>query len=117
MSINLNDWVDIKNQLTELQAKERSMRTLLAESLLGDKQEGSLTGLIDGVKCTAKAVMNYTVDRAELDMIWDSLTEEEKACIVFKPSVKPGAYNKLKNPTLARAITKKSGLPQLEVKD
>jgi len=112
----IHEWLELKAQFNALQEKERILRCLITDELLGDKKEGSKTVLVDDVKVTATAVMNYTIDQAELNLIFDSLTDEEKECIKYVPELKMREYRKLPvTSKLAAAVVSKPSMAQFKV--
>lgn len=111
----IQQWLNAKEALNAAQAEERALRIKITSEILGDKIEGSVTTTIDDIKCTAVGVISYKVDEAELDIIKDDLSEEELACIRYKPELNLKNYRKLKDSILAKAIVAKPGMAQFKV--
>lgn len=119
MKINdetLLQWIQIKAQIESLVEQERKLRIAIASEVLGDKTEGTKTDTIHDIKFQATAVINYTIDRAELDLVMDELTEDDKAALRYKPELAMKAYRQLPDTSkLKMCVTAKPGLPQLKV--
>lgn len=120
MSELLNDireWNGLKHEIDKLQKLEYALRESIAKKLLDGKLEGSKTSVVeDTLKMQATAVINYRVDRAELDLIKDELSETEWAALNFRPEVKVAAFRKLENDSkLHDAITSSPGRYQLKI--
>lgn len=112
----IKDWLAVKEQLESLQKQERELRTVIARYVLDGKKEGSKTDVVEGIKLSATAVVSYKLDQAELSLIFDSLSEAEKACIKYKPELSLKSYRKLKDDCeLNKVITTHEGMPQLKV--
>lgn len=112
----LSEWINVKDQLDILKKKELELRTKLAPKILGDKIEGSKTGLLGEYKLQATGVINYTIDEAELIIRKDELDDAELAAILYKPKLKLAAYKKLDaQSTLRRIVSARPGLVQLKV--
>lgn len=114
----INEWLELKQQIETLSSQERALRIKITEAVLAGKEEGSKTSTIDGIKLTATAVVNYNIDKEELDLIKDSLTDEELACLRYKPEVTLKNFRKLdpeRTYQLFRAVSTSKGLPQLKV--
>lgn len=114
----ISEWLSLKQQIEVLAAKEKAIRIKIAAAVLGDKTEGSKTSTIDGVKMTATAVVNYTIDKEEFNLLKDQLSQEELNCIRYKPELILGNFRKLdaeKPALLMRVVSTSQGLPQLKV--
>jgi hypothetical protein len=109
-------WIAVKGKLGQYKEQELELRNQIISKLLEGKMAGSKTGVVQGIKLRATARLNYTVDEAELSIIWDDLSPEEQVCIEYKPKVKETEYRKLPDSSLLkRAVTVKPGQASLTV--
>lgn len=118
MNINeeIHAWQLLKKQVEELQAQERDARIKLANRMLGDKIEGSLTQILGDYKLSATAVLNYTIDKDLLGSLQSQLSEQDWTAIEYVPRVKPSAFRKLPEDSLVHRMVKTTpGLSQLKV--
>lgn len=112
----IQEWLSIKEEIEELQKKERELRVVIARHVLDGKVEGSRTDVIDGIKLSATGVVSYKLDQAELSIIYDDLSDDEKECVRYKPELNLKNYRKLSaDCELSRVITSREGMPQLKV--
>lgn len=111
-------WQIAKEKLNQLKDYELRLRKVVTDSILGDKLEGSKTEKAFDFKLTAKAVVNYTIDKAALELYANRLTDEELECIKYEPKVVESKYKKLPEDSLLhRVVTAKPGTPQLSLEE
>jgi hypothetical protein len=118
MNLNslISEWQSLKDEIAELSDRERELRQQLTPLILEDKIEGSKTTRLGDYKLCATAVLNYTIDRDELELRRQSLTDEDWTALDFKPVVKPAAFRKLSSDSiLHRVVAAKPGMAQLRV--
>lgn len=113
------EWLAVSADLKRVKALELKLRNKICSEMLEEKLEGAVTELkIKGkFKVTATAKLNRSVDRSMLDALWDDLTEDEKECIDWKPSLKLGEYKKVEmsGGKLLDAVTVKPGQATLKI--
>lgn len=114
MSINTNkclDWLQASTLLKKFKKKELSLRNEIISEHGSTKIDGTEKQTIDNLEIIFSFDLTKSIDRAALDTGWDNLSEEEKACIDWKPALKLKEYKALKesNPKslLLRCITEK----------
>lgn len=114
-----DEWLEAANQLKIAKAVELKLRKKICEKILGDKIEGAVTELAHykRFKVTATAKLNRSIDRSVLEAIWEDLTDDEKECVDYKPSLKLAEYKKIEQTggKLLDAVTVKPGTPTLKV--
>lgn len=112
----ISEWQSLKDKVAELSDKERELRQIITPFILEDKIEGSKTTRLGNYKLCATAVLNYTIDREELELRRQSLSDEDWTALDFKPVIKPTAFRKLPAESiLHRIVAAKPGIPQLRV--
>ncbi len=105
--------------LKKIKTDESNLRKSLAESILGVDQ------FIKGIRKTNRVEggytfainqkMNYKLDEGILSALWKELSDEERACINYKPSLSIAAYKKLPEDSLLHeAITTKPAMPTIK---
>jgi len=110
-------WIWIKNKLDVAKKEELETRKEICEHILQGKIKGAKKGTIGKYILTATAKMNNRVDAEFLKSVWESLSDKEKACIKYKPSLIAAEYKKLKGAmVLHRCIDSKPGTPALALK-
>jgi hypothetical protein len=104
-------------QIAALQARNAEIRTSLALEAMGTAWQdahGVQNLVVAGVKLKFECKQNYTVNGKELAKIYNSLSEEDKAAIKYKPEVSLTGL-KAASPQgralLNTVITSKPGLP------
>lgn len=114
---DIRKWIFAKNKLNATKAEELRLRLLICDYILAGETKGSKKSIIGGFTLTATTKLNSKIDADLLNTIWKGLSEEEKACIKFAPSIIAKEYNKLKGvQVLDRAIDSKPGTPSLAIK-
>ena len=114
------EWKEMERQLKELKQKEMELRKKIAFHVLGDTQfnKGRATNKadIDGIEIKATLPLNYTINEEILSQIWNSLPNEEKECIIYKPRLSLRIYHKLpKDSLINEALSTKFGAPTLSI--
>lgn len=110
-------WLEYKDDLAEAKEHELELRKEICEHILEGKIKGSKKGTIGNYVLVASAKLNIKVDAELLESIWEELSEKEKACIKYKPSLIAKKYNSLDGALkLHRCIDSKPGTPTLALK-
>lgn len=111
------EWLVANTALKNAKAEELRLRKIICGDLLSDKLEGSLTTRTDDMVITTTARLTRTLDAAVLDTVWDDMTDDEKACITYKPSLVLASYKKLEldGGALMEAVTVKPALASLKI--
>lgn len=110
-------WVKADKELKAAKKKELELRMAICAHVLSDKLEGARTFRDHGFKITATAKLNRSIDREVLETIWNDLTDVEKECIEYKPSLKLAQFKKVEQTggLLMDAITVKPATPTLTI--
>lgn len=112
----LNNWLAASKALQAAKEAELKYRNLILPKVMDGKKSGSKTTLFGGYKVTGTGRLNYSLDAAELSVLLPSLTEDEKACINWKPVLREREYNKLPDDNqLVSLVTVKPGQGQLKI--
>jgi len=112
-----NEWMDACARLRNAKEEELLLRNAICMAHLEDVLEGSKTTRSGNLKITATANLNRSVNREVLEAIYEDLTDEEKECIDFKPSLRVGEYKRIEGSVglLAEAITIKPAQSTLKI--
>lgn len=110
-------WLESVQALKHAKKVELDLRNFICVELLADKLEGSKTVHVPGYTVTPTAKLTRTIDRAILETIWDGLSDAEKECIAYKPSLVLANYKKIEaeGGTLLDAITVKPAQSSLKI--
>jgi hypothetical protein len=111
------EWLEAASTLRAAKKLEISLRNALLAEFLEEKLEGSATHREDGYIITQTAKLTRTIDREVLEVIWDELTDRERECIDYKPSLKLTQYKRIEltGGKLLEAITIKPAQAALKV--
>ena len=113
----VKEWIFTKDKLTQAKEQELKLRKEICEHILQEKIKGSKKGSIGVYVLVASAKLNNKLDAELLESIWKELSEKEKACIKYKPSLIAKEYNSLDGAVkLHRCIDSKPGTPSLTLK-
>ena len=116
-SFKVQEWIEAKDALTKAKALELKLRKEICEAMLGDKINGSVSGVIGPYKMSATAKLNTRLDAEALSSEYDNLTSAEKQAIKFKPELIAKEYKKLDpGANLHRYVINKPGTPGLALK-
>ena len=111
------DWIEAKAELSLAKANEMKLRLAISDEVLAGHKKGVKHLLVEGLDVAATAKLNTTLDPEMLDSIWNDLPQEERDCIVHKPSLVAKNYKNLdEDSKLHQAVTTKPGTPTLSVK-
>ena len=104
----------LKKQLAEVKADEMSLRLELVEELAEGLGKGThlLCGH-EGLKVKVTKKLTYNIDEVILDSL--PLTDAERECIRWKPSLVMKEFNSTETPNLMEAILVKDAAPVLIV--
>lgn len=118
MSDRYEKWLQATAKLRQAKTEELKLRNEICDELLKEKLEGSITTHPPGYKVVSTAKLTRTINREVLEAIWEDLTDEEKECIDYKPSLKLANYRAIENGVggkLMEAITVKPAQASLKV--
>jgi len=118
MTTKLEQWFEISNLLKEARVKEAELRRELCAAIIGDTQmeNGRVTvkGTAYHLDYKASQALTYNIDKPVLESMWSSLSDIERASVVYKPSLSLTLYKKLPEDSLLHeAITTKLAMPTL----
>ena len=110
-------WIAAKANLDVVKAKEMELRKEICEAVLQGTHKGTEHLIVEGLDVAATGKINTKVDTECLDTIWNDLSQGEKDCIVYKPSLVAKEYKTVDAKSkLHEAIITTPGTPTLKVK-
>jgi hypothetical protein len=113
MSI-IHEWFEAKARLDAAKALELELRNKIVAAYPGD--QGVTRGEGEGFKVKVTRGVSRSVDSDVLLEILDDLTDEERACVIYKPSLDAKRFLFLpRNSVLSRAVIIKPSQPTVEV--
>ena len=108
---------EAKGNLAAAKSSEMQLRLYICDCVLGAQRKGVAHAVRDGFDFAATAKLNNSLDKELLENLMPDLSESEKDCIVFKPSLVAKTYNALDAKSkLHLAVTSKPGTPSLTIK-
>jgi hypothetical protein len=108
------NWSHAKKQLDHFKKLELELREQIIAAFPGDL--GTNHTETEGYKVTVVRGVTRSVDEAELNILWQQLTDEEKRCISYKPTLDARAFDKLpEGNSLSRAVSIKPSLPTVKL--
>ena len=113
----IKKWLLAKNELKLAKDHELELRKAICSEIFKDQVIGTKRLQIDDLQIYAYIGTNYKIDNYDLDKIKESLSETEKQCIKYKPTIMKTKYDALDDKSILKQIIKitiKS--PRLEVK-
>lgn len=121
MKSTIDKWLKAKEQAKKYKDLENSLRIqVFKEFFPGVSGIGTWTKLLDENTVIEAAVRwNFTVDKEQLPLALSMLPLAKRSVVTYTPSVREGEYKKLSPADaqlLALAVSKKPGLPSLEIK-
>jgi hypothetical protein len=114
----LKEWYDAKITLDRAKSAELKLREKVIEAYPGDQGTSHTEGT--DFKLSITRGVTRSIDEKMLRDLQDQLTDEERACVSYKPSLDAKRYAELPDAsTLSRAVIIKPSLPtvKLEIYD
>lgn len=103
-------------QLSEVKEKEMELRLDICSEILKGKKVGTNNFTEGGLKIKAVKKVNHKLDEDELSEVYDDMSDEETACIKFKPSLIKKNYDALaESPILDEVLTVEDATPSLKI--
>lgn len=117
---DIAEWRSLAEALKSVKGDEMTLRKRIVAFFFNGKKKGTHRLIVGDAEL--KAELSTRLDVSESDLIANAsvLTEEEKACIKWKPTVIASKYNKLKpeqKARLSRIVSEKPSAPSLTVTD
>ena len=112
-------WQTQAELLARAKAQEMATRKIITTAILGGPNvAGTKHATLGYIEATASASETLKVTRDDVLPLVDELTEEEKACIVWKPSIIKKNYDKLpEDNNLKEIVSMTIGAPTLKIVD
>ena len=110
----LEDYRKLKAILTEIKESEMALRLEIVDEIASNVTKGTHNFTeYEGFKVKVVTKLNYSIDESVLEEL--PLTDEERECIRWKPSLKMKEFNASDTPNLIEAIMTKDAAPTLTV--
>jgi len=110
-------WVELSTQLSELKKVEMVLRKQICEEVLQGKLEGSVTSEQEGMIIKATAKLSRSISNPKsLAECANLLSDDEKSCYTWKPSLILPQYKKFKELFYIREfVSEKPATPALSI--
>lgn len=118
MSDLIEQYNTAKSKLAHYKKLEHDLRLEVIEEIFPNAVEGTHNYYINNLEIKGTFKMNHKLDAKGLAKTGDDLTQAEKECIVYKPSLVVGKYNALdasEREALDGFITTTPALPSLKI--
>jgi hypothetical protein len=110
-------WMEAALKLAAAKTHEMELRQDICKEVLDGKLKGVKHLIVEGLDVAATGKINTTLDPELLESIWNDLPQQERDCVVQKPSLVAKNYKGLSDDSLLhQAVTTKPGAPSLSVK-
>lgn len=111
-----DQWLLSVKKLKEEKQTELRLRNEIIDSLNIKKVQGTLKFTKGDYRLKVGLVVNKSIDESILDSISSKLSDKEKACLRYKPSLKAKELKELEGKEkLFECITEKPGQATLEI--
>ena len=111
-----DEWLDSKMLLARYKASELELRNKIIDSFINDEVVGTLKFNKGEYKITIGLSLNNKLDESELDTIYNELSDKEKSCIKYTPSLIAKEFKELSGmEKLFEVITIKPRQPTLKI--
>lgn len=115
----LDDYITAKENLQTWKSIEADLRIKLLDQIFGDAIiEGTKTVELGGYKVKGSFALNFKLDAKAVDEAFDELSEAERACLVYKPSLSKAVYKALEDyerEGLDEFITVSPSMPTIKI--
>lgn len=118
MSNLIERYNDAKSKLAQFKKLENQIRLEVIDQYFPKAIEGTHNQELTGYEIKATFKMNHKFDAKALEKIVEDLSEEEFACINYKPSLKLAEYKKLSDSErelLDETIITTPALPSIKI--
>ena len=113
-SETLKLWVSLDAQLKSVKKQEMALRKDIQKAV--GIMAGTQKKMFDDVEVTIAVSESLSVNRDELLSLTEGLTHEERAAIIWKPSIDKRVYDELPpDSELRRIVTLKLSAPKLTI--
>lgn len=118
----LKKWNKLSATLKQVRADEMALRKELCVEILADQEmvNGRVTAKTDNddfESIKAVQALSYSIDKAALNSLWDTLSEVEQSVVKNEPKLDLHAYKKLpQDSAFQEVVVTRLGVPTLEVK-
>lgn len=112
----IENWIDAQTTLKAVKEEEMELRKEICNEL--QENEGGIgtkNYLVHGFKLKATFALTYKIDEEKLTELMDQLSDAEKACIKWKPSLDVTAFKKIESDLLNEIVFATMGAPTLKV--
>lgn len=112
----IEKWIDASATLKAVKEEEMELRKEICNEL--QENEGGIgtkNYLVQGFKLKATFALSYKIDEDKLKELMEQLSDEEKACIKWKPSIDVTAFKKVESDLLNEIVFATMSAPTLKV--
>jgi hypothetical protein len=116
-SDRIKEFADLQDQLKSLKKKEADMRVQILDDLFPAAGVGTLNTAIGDYTVKGSFKNSITIDKKMLSVLEKEFSDDELACIEYKPSLSLSKYKLLDiSFMLDECLITKPAMPTLEIK-
>lgn len=110
-------WLKAQNDLKNDKKLEMALRLKICPDILGDTVKGTVRANKGIYELKAVAKLNYKLDKEQYEFNKSDLTDEELACISFRPTIKQKEFDALPHDSILKRMCVKvsPATPTLEL--
>ena len=115
---SIEKWVEAKANLQHYKVLEAKLRLEILDQLFPSAGAGSQSVAIGPYDVKGTFRNNASLDHKRLDECWDKLSDDEQACIKYKPTFLVSKFKELSDNErrdIESCITFKPAMPTLEI--
>lgn len=101
---SIKQWITLAAQLKTAKKLEMALRKEINNEILGKDKIGTMHAAFGEIEVTCSVTDSLSVGKEDLMVNQKYLTEQEKGCIVWKPSIDKAKYKKLPKDCALRQI-------------
>ncbi len=110
----IRHWMSLQANLKAVKKQEMDLRRELSLELIPAGRFGTNTMMVGDIELKTSVPTSFSLSGDDVRAAMDILTDEEKECIVWKPSLIKKNYDKLPdNNNLKKIVVMKIGAPTL----
>lgn len=98
-------WISLAAQLKSVKKQELDLRKEINSVILGEDKAGTKHAAFGLMEVTCSVSERIVVKKEDILSNIESLTEEDKQCIIWKPSIVKNSYDKLPPGSILRRLT------------
>lgn len=114
----IRHWISLAAQLKSVKEQEMSVRKEINNDILGVNKVGTSHMAMHHIEVTCTVTEKLETKKEDVMSVMEELTDAEKECIIWKPSIQKALYDKLPEDAILRTVvTAKPNAPKVTAVD